>query len=85
MVHQNSGSLTTTVCFRVALPLHRATLVARAAHLSVAFPLHDCGANLLHCIDFARQIVHHHPARRRRMRWPPWLGSLAVVLVNLRV
>ena len=85
MVHQNSGSLTTMLCLRPELFLHRATFAALAAHLLTALPLHDCGASLLHDSDLVRHVRHHHPGQRRRMRWPPWSGCLATTLVNLQV
>ena len=85
MVHQKIGSLTTMVCLRPVLPLHRATFTALAAQLSAALPLHDCGASLAHDSDLIRQVRHHHPGQRRRMSCPPCFGCLAVVLLNLRV
>ena len=84
MVHQKIGSLTTMVCLRPVLPLHRATFTALAAQLSAALPLHDCGASLAHDNDLIRHDRHHHPGQRRRMSCPPCFGRLAIILLNLR-
>ena len=85
VTHQKVGSLTTMQCLRPAEPFASVISPALAVEVTVAFPWHDCGANLLHVMDLALHSVHHQPAARRCSEWPPSPGLLALVVIRLPV